>query len=85
MKSKIATSLVWIVAVLSFVYALTYHPAYNEVKEIPPPVKEATPTEYCINGVLYYYLGRGLAPAFNKHSKVRTCNERRNTDPTTTS
>lgn len=27
----------------------------------------------CLNGVMYYYIDRGAAPAFNQNGTLRTC------------
>jgi len=32
-----------------------------------------SPTELCMQGVVYYRLGHGVAAAFNRDSTVRTC------------
>lgn len=31
--------------------------------------------QYCISGVVYYKVGYGMAPAFNRDSTVKTCGD----------
>lgn len=36
-------------------------------------MRNLSPSEACIGGVVYYIKGQRLAPAFNKDSTVKTC------------
>lgn len=78
MKSNIPRILLWLTAIASFVYVLTYHPNYKVLSERkepkPVPVIE-NPIEVCIGGVTYYRVGQAMAPAFTIYSRVRTCDE----------